>query len=294
MICRGCVAFLLLSLAGAALAVDTARYAFTVNFFDRSLAVYRLDASGMLHVDGHQPVSVPPTAVGMHPSGRFVFITAKPAGSIGVYRFAPETGVLVEVPGSPFPAVGRSPFFIAFHPSGRYVYFACRFDGILAFAFDPESGALSPIDGMPYPSGKRTRSLIVHPSGRFLYASNAYSNTISAYAIAPATGKLTELDDSPFLAGDTFPVDVKLASATNFPVSAGGLPYYVAMHPSGQFLYVTNWLGGSLSAFRIDPDSGALGLLDGFPRVIGINPYAVAAHPSGQFLYASNWADNAL
>ena len=296
MIYRGCMVVLLLLLAGATFAADTTRYAFTVNSFDKSLVGYRLDANGMLRVDGHQPApaSAFPTAVGVHPSGRFVLVTTKSVGRVGVYRLDSGSGMLTQVPGSPFPSVGRSPFFIAFHPSGRYVYFVCRFDGILAFAFDPDSGALSPIDGMPYPSGKRTRSLVVHPSGRFLYASNAYSNTISAYAIDPATGKLAELDGEPFPAGDTFPIDTQLAALAKFPVSAGGVPYYVAVHPSGRFLYVTNWLSSSLSVFHIDPDSGALSLLDGFPQTTGINPYAVAVHPSGQFLYVTNWDDNAL
>jgi len=296
MIYHGYVVVLLLLFTGVALAADTAGYAFTVNSFDRSLVSYQLDASGVLQVSGHRSVSTPafPTAVGVDPSGRFVITTSKSLGRIGVYRLEAETGTLTQVPGSPFQSVGRSPFFIAFHPSGRYVYFVCRFDGILAFAFDSDSGALSPIDGMPYPSGKRPRSLVIHPSGHFLYASNAYSNTISAYAIDPATGKLTGLDGSPFPAGDIFPIDAELAMLAKFPASAGGVPYYVAMHPSGRFLYVTNWLSGSLSAFRIDPDSGALSLLDGFPRTTGINPYAVAVHPSGQFLYVTNWADNAL
>jgi len=296
MICRGYVVVLLLLLVGAASAADTARYAFTVNSFDKSLASYRLDASGMLHVNGYRPVLAPafPTAVGVHPSGRFVFTASKSLGRIGVYRLDLGTGGLAQVSGSPFPAVGRSPFSIAFHPLGRYVYFACRFDGILAFAFDPDSGALSPVDGMPYPSGKRTRSLVMHPSGRFLYASNTHSNTISAYAIDPATGKLTDLDSSPFPAGDTFPIDARLAVLVKFPVSAGGGAFYTAMHPSGRFLYVSNWLGASLSAFRIDPDNGTLSLLDDFPRITGSKPYAVAVHPSGQFLYVANWVDNAL
>jgi len=286
----------LLLLAGIASAADTARYAFTVNTFDKSLSSYRLDASGMLHVKGHRriPALASPTAVGVHPSGRFVLTASKSVDRIGVYRLDSGTGMLAQVSGSPFRAVGRSPFFIAFHPSGRYVYIASRFDGILAFAFNQDSGALSPVGGMPYPSGKRTRSLVMHPSGQFLYAPNAYSNTISAYAIDPATGKLTDLEGSPFPAGDIFPVDAQLAVLTKFPVSAGGVPYYVAMHPSGRFLYVTNWLGASLSAFHIDPDSGALSLLDDFPRITGISPYAVAVHPSGQFLYVTSWADNAL
>jgi len=296
MICRGYVGILLLLLAGAVSAADTVRYGFTVNSFDKSLVGYRFDVSGMLHVNGYQEVSTPafPTAVGVHPSGDFVFTASKSRARISVYRLDRGTGELTQVPGSPFRAVGRSPASIAFHPSGRYVYFADRFDGILAFTFDQDSGVLSPIDGMPYPSGERTRTLVMHPSGRFLYASNTYSNFISAYAIDPASGKLADIDGSPFLAGDTFPIDAQLAGLVQFPVSAGGAPFYTAMHPSGQFLYVVNWLGASLSAFRIDPDSGVLSLLDDFPLITGINPYAVGVHPSGQFLYVANWADNAL
>jgi len=295
-VCRGCVVTVLLLLAHAVPAAEVSRYAFTVNSFDSSLTGYRLGVDGMLRVTGHQRVPAPafPTAVGVHPSGRFVLTASKSVSRIGVYRVDAETGMLAQVPGSPFRSVGRSPFFITFHPSGRYVYVATNFDGILVFSFNPDNGALSPIDGMPYPSGKRTRSLAMHPSGHFLYASNSYSNTISAYAIDPATGKLIDLDGSPFPAGDIAPVDSELAALLKYPVSAGGVPYYVAIPPSGRFLYVTNWLSGSLSAFRIDPDNGTLSLLDDFPRITGINPYAVSIHPSGQFLYVTSWADNAL
>ncbi|MCF6256712.1 MAG: beta-propeller fold lactonase family protein, partial [Gammaproteobacteria bacterium] len=294
--CCGSAAIVLLLFIHTALAAEVARYAFTVNSFDSSLVGYRLGVDGMLHVNGHQRIPAPafPTAVGVHPSGRFVVTASKSLGRIGVYRLDAETGMLTHVPGSPFRSVGRSPFFITFHPSGQYVYVATSFDGILAFNFDSDSGALSSVDGMPYSSGKRTRSLVMHPSGYFLYASNSYSNTISAYAIDPTTGKLTELDGSPFPAGDVAPVDSELAALLKYPVSAGGVPYYVAIPPSGRFLYVTNWLSSSLSAFRIDPDNGTLNLLDDFPRITGINPYAVSIHPSRPFLYVTSWADNAL
>jgi len=278
----------------AASAVDTARYAFTVNSFDNSLVSYRLAADGMLRVNGYWPAPSFPAAVAGHPSGRFVLTASKSAGRIGVYRIDSETGAASQVSGSPFRAAGRSPFFITFHPSGRYVYVASRFDGVLAFTFDEDNGTLNPVEGMPYSSGERTRSLSMHPSGRFIYASNAYSNTISAYVIDEVTGKLKHLDDSPYLAGDTSPIDTELVPLVDYPPYAGGVPYYVTIHPSGRFLYVANWGGGSLSAFRIDPDSGALNLLDDFPRTTGINPYAVATHPSGQFLYVTSWADNAL
>jgi len=276
------------------LANDANRYAFTVNAFDNSLTSYRVAADGLLYFNGFWPLPAFPAAVGVDPSGHFVMTTSKSSARIGVFRIDTQSGVLTPAPGSPFRAVGRSPFFVRFHPSGKFVYIASRFDGVLAFAFDPDSGALSPLKGMPYPSGERTRSLTIHPSGRFLYASNAYSNTVSAFAIDQATGQLTPLAGSPFPAGDVAPIDSELVPLLDYPPHAGGVPYYVAMHPSGRFLYVSNWGGGSLSAFRIDEQTGALSLLKGFPRITGVNPYALAVHPSGRFLYVTSWADNAL
>lgn len=278
----------------AALAADTARYAFTVNSFDNSLASYRVDADGMLHFSAHWPVPAFPAAVAVHPSGRFVVTASKADQRIGVYRIDADNGELSPVPGSPSSSVGRSPFFVTFHPSGRFVYVASRFDGVLAFRFDLNSGALSPIKGMPYPAGERTRSLAMHPSGRFLYASNAYSNTVSGFAIDQATGQLTPLKGSPFAAGDTAPIDTELVPLVDYPPNAGGVPYYLAMHPTGQFLYVANWGGGSLSGFRIDEQTGTLSLLKGFPFITGINPYALAVNPSGRSLYVASWADSAL
>ena len=278
----------------AVLAADTARLAFTVNSFDNSLASYRVDADGMLHFNAHWPVPAFPAAVAVHPSGRFVVTASKADQRIGVYRIDAQSGRLSPVPGSPFRSMGRSPFFVTFHPSGKYVYVASRFDGVLAFAFDPDTGALSPIKGMPYPAGERTRSLAMHPSGRFLYATNAYSNTVSGFAIDQATGQLQPLEGSPFAAGDTAPIDTELVPLIDYPPNAGGVPYYVAMHPTGKFLYVANWGGGSLSGFRIDEQTGVLSLLKGFPFVTGVNPYALAVNPSGQFLYVASWADSAL
>jgi len=285
---------LLLPLAGQA-AEGPARYAYTVNGFDNSLAGYRIDAGGMLHFNGHWPVPSFPAAVGVHPSGRFVLTASKAATAVGVYRIDPATGAVHPVPGSPFATRrARSPFFITFHPSGRFVYVASRFDGVIVFRMDADSGRLTQIDGSPFAAGKRTRSLAVHPSGRFIYASNAYSNSISAYRVDSDSGRLSPVDGAPFSTGDLAPIDEALVPLLDYPPEAGAVPYYLAMHPSGRYLYVANWGGGSLSAFHIDEQTGRLSALSGSPLSTHVNPYAVAAHPSGNFVYALSWGSDGV
>ena len=78
---------------------------------------------------------------------------------------------------------------------------------------------------------------------KFLYAVNevaSYGNksgSITAYAVDGASGALKQL---------------------NMVDSGGPIPCYVSVHPSGKFLLVANYTGGSYSVTRIKPD-GSLG-----------------------------------
>lgn len=288
----------LLAISGHSIAADMpARYAYTVNTFDNSLASYRIDAEGMPHFSSHERISMSPTSLVVHPSGRFVVTVSKTSlRGIGVYRIDPATGGVSAVPGSPFVTDHRtrSPFFIAFHPSGRFVFVASRFDGVIVFRMDVETGHLTQIPGSPFAAGRRTRSLTVHPSGRFVYATNAYSNTLSAYHVNADTGVLTPVEGAPFAAGDASPIDKELVSRLGYPPEAEGLPNYVTMHPSGQYLYVANRLGSSLTAFRINQQNGQLTPLPGNPVITDLDPYAVVAHPSGHFVYALSWGSDGV
>lgn len=71
-------------------------------------------------------------------------------------------------------------------------------------------------------------------------------------------------------------------------------PGFIAVHPSGQFLYAVNELGeyqgeknGAVSAFRIDRKSGNLTLLNQVPT-LGANPAYITVSRNGKFvLFAS-------
>ncbi len=70
----------------------------------------------------------------------------------------------------------------------------------------------------------------------------------------------------------------------------------VAVDPSGRFAYVTMSLypdSNGISAFTIDPSSGALTEVAGSPYAALDDPMSIAIDPSGKFVYvANNFSDN--
>jgi len=104
---------------------------------------------------------------------------------------------------------------------------------------------------------------------KFLYAVNEVatygpnkSGSITAYAVDQATGALKKLNT----------VD-----------SGGSIPCYVSIHPSGKFLLVANYTGGSYSVTRIKPD-GSLGETTDVVKPSGpMSVYQATDRPKGMF-----------
>jgi len=294
--CRGAKyaqlgAWLLLSCWVTATLAAT-RFAYVASPYDYTISGYLVDDSGLLFPNGlvFTKDKYPSTII-VHPSGKFLYSASRTVDTVPIYKIDPVTGWLQETKESPFDSRLRSPFSYGFHPSGDYLYVAGRGGGVAGFSVDQNSGALNYVPGSPFRAGERTRSLSVHPSGEFVYASNAYTNNISAYRVNPKNGALVELANSPFPAGEAGPFDDTYAKLPDVGINRGGLPYYIATHPSGQYVYVTNWAAASISMFRVDQQSGDLSLIEQ-PKETGLTPYAVAVHPSGKYVYASTWGSN--
>ena len=113
----------------------------------------------------------------------------------------------------------------------------------------------------------------------FVYVANHNSDDLSAYVVDAGTGTLSPIDGSPF--------------------ATGYGPLGVAIDPSGKFAYVANngtvsGKPGSVSAFTINPRSGALTPVQGSPFAAGSNPLAVAVSPTEKYLYVVNFASGNL
>jgi 6-phosphogluconolactonase (cycloisomerase 2 family) len=286
------VFFLSFLIVPALNAGQVARFAYVANPYDYTISSFYLDENGVMYPNGmvFTKDKFPATLI-IHPNNRFIYSASRTVDTAPIFEIDSVTGRLTESPYSRFNTKLRSPFSYGFHPNGKFLYVAGRGGGVGGFIIDEKTGAMSHIAGSPFKSGERTRCLTVHPSGKFVYASNAYTNNISAYRVDEKTGVLTQLKSSPFPAGEAGPFDDTFAKLPDVMENKGGLPYYIASHPSGDFVYVTNWAAASVSVFRVNQETGDLSLI-GLPVQTGLTPYAVAVHPSGKFVYASTWGGN--
>lgn len=105
---------------------------------------------------------------------------------------------------------------------------------------------------------------------QFAYVANFSSNSVNVYSINGDTGALTLLS---------------AVSAT--------APIHVTIAPSGKFVYVANYVAaGTISAFSVNPTTGALTPVPGSPFAAGTSPRGIAITPSGRFLYSANYGSS--
>jgi 6-phosphogluconolactonase (cycloisomerase 2 family) len=144
--------------------------------------------------------------------------------------------------------------------------------GIHLFRVDRTTGALTP-SGL-YEVGTSPSCLVLNSAGTHLYSANETDRsgennegTVSAFTINRADGQLT---------------------LVNTVRSGGAGPTYVSLHPSGRFLFVANYFGGSVAVLPIQPD-GRLGAPTDIKRDAGtIGPRKAAHAPSGSFAFSGH------
>jgi 6-phosphogluconolactonase (cycloisomerase 2 family) len=243
------------------------RFVYTINLVSHNVTGYAVDpATGVLTaIPGSPfPAGSGPIALAVDPTGRFLYATSTNSGNVSGYLIDQGSGALSLMASSPFRA-GSFPAAITIDPSGRFAYVANdAASDISAYTIDATSGALWSVPGSPFPTGSPAPdSLAIEPTGRFLYGANG-GGGISAMAIDGSTGALTSIPGSPF---KPFPQNSHLDSLT--------------VEPSGRFLYVGNFLSGTLSAYTIDPATGALGS----PFSTGVADGFVAFDPAARFAY---------
>ena len=144
--------------------------------------------------------------------------------------------------------------------------------GIHIFRVDRTTGALQAAG--VYPLGTSPSCLTINAAGTHLYSANETDKagddgqgTVSAFAINRADGSLRLLNT----------------------VRAGGAgPTYVSLHPSGRFLLVANYFGGSVAVLPVLED-GQLGPASDVKQAEGhIGPTRAVHAPPGSFAFSGH------
>jgi len=217
-----------------------------------------------------------PGGIAVYLGGKYAYVTNFDSSSISAYKINSSEGSLSPIKStleaSSFPAQ-YGPRHVAIYEPGPFLYVA-NGGAVSAYAINGGTGALAPagpsLAESTYQSGSGNFAydVAVCTGYGYVYVSNSNENTITAYTIDKSSGTLT-------------PIRGTTASST---FSAGTTPRGLSIYEPGPYLYVSNSGEATVSAYAIDPASGAItpvtGLLDTSSYTTGQTPYGVAAFSS--------------
>jgi 6-phosphogluconolactonase (cycloisomerase 2 family) len=254
------------------------RFAYVVNQVSNSISAYSIDANtgelARIDTDGGaagNPTTIPtrltPVAIAIHPNGEYAYVAnaADGNGSVSVYSIDPVGGELTAIDadgvagGSTYiPTIGTNPSSLKVDPAGQYLYVANRNTNTVdIFAIDA-LGTLSTPNPVTVTDGGSSEpvAIVMHPAQPFVYVVNrGGSGTVNVYDIS-TPGLMTH----------------KTTWAT------GSVPISMSIDRSGQYAYVANYGDSTISAYSINPSSGALTAV-GIPFTSGTSPISVTTAP---------------
>ena len=118
----------------------------------------------------------------------------------------------------------------------------------------------------PFKTGNEPQAVTIDPRGKFMYIANSLDSSVSAFLIDLGTG-------TPSAAVNP------TGSAVN---ATDTQPMAIAVDPAlGRFVYTANFLGNSVSGFRLDPNAGNLTATQATPYPSDAKPTALAIVPHG-------------
>jgi 6-phosphogluconolactonase len=190
------------------------------------------------------------------------------AGGISAYAINQQNGALSPVLGSPFPTgapgsfPGPSAMVVSADSNFLYVALAGTANAnnqIAAFSIDPTTGSLTALPQSPFTTGNDPLQMAYVPvtanAQGFLYTANVQDGTISAFTADDTTGVLTLVNGSPYTSGKSvWGLSQILTSSGNF------------------FLYAADPQAETVTAYSINPNTGALTPIQGSPFAAGSAP----------------------
>jgi 6-phosphogluconolactonase (cycloisomerase 2 family) len=162
-------------------------------------------------------------------------------------------------------------------PSGKQAFVANQGSSDVSLFSIDNQGVLSPVTTVST-GGSTPFAVALDPTGQFAYLVNEGSGDITMFTVNTG-GTLGSFGS---VSGRYSPGSIAFARGTS-PVSR--VP---------RFVYTANHGSNDVSAFSINPVSGALTAI-GTPVSAGLGasqPFSIAADPAGKFLYVGNEASN--
>ncbi len=252
---------------------------------------YRIGKDGALEQINTSPTGNGGGAhIGVHPSGKFLLTAQYGTGSVALFPLDADgrlgAATLTRHEGGSRVVDKRQdsphPHYCGFSPDGRFALVPdLGLDGIVIYRVNPAVPSIERHGFAASVRGGGPRHLKFSPDGKFIYLLNELSLSVTAYAWDAAAGTAKQLDTVPALS------DAAKAKES-FNAAAE-----IVIHPSGRFLYSSNRGHDTVTAYRADPATAALAVIQVQP-VRGAFPRNINLAPGGGWLLAAGADSNTV
>lgn len=230
-----------------------------------------------------------PSFLTMSADGKHLYAVWEKAAQVAAYAIDGQTGALTLL--NKVGCGGVGPCYISLDQTGHFALVANYDSGSVAVLAIKPDGSLGDQTGFDQHAGKsvdparqegpHAHCVITDPTDKFVLCTDLGVDKIYVYKFDSATGKITP-------------------NAPAFgTVKPGSGPRHVKFHPSGKVLYCVNEMGGTITAFNWDAESGAMTEFQNISTLPAdfkeFNKDAeIMFDPSGSFLYASARGHDAI
>lgn len=221
-------------------------------------------------------------------SGRCLFTAQYGTGSVAMFPLAEDGSIrprsaLVRQSGTgpdKSRQEGPHPHWVGTDPQNRFLFVPdLGTDKVVIYEMDLKRGTIKPHGYGTCPPGSGPRHFAFHPNGKFAYVVNEMAITVTAFAYDAKTGTLTPIETI-----DSLPLKEREMTSTAAELD---------IHPTGNFLYASTRDHDSISAFRIDSQSGKLRFIEREP-IRGSHPRSFGLDPTGKWLLAAGRDSNTI
>ena len=212
-----------------------------------------------------------PLGIALDPTGSYAYVPDNGSANVDTYNIAANGALSYNSSASA--GAGSNPLSVAVDTTGGYVYAGSDVTAGTGTVggYTSALGVLTPV-AAPYTDGDDPKGLVVDPANSLLFAANIYDSTVACYPIG-AGGTLGAITTDTFQTGN--------------PATNG--PYALAIFPGGGYLYVTDSIADTVTAYSYS-GCGTLTQI-GVPIAVGTAPESVAVDSSGKYLYVANSGD---
>ncbi len=252
---------------------------------------YRIGSGGALELINSSPIGDGGGAhVSVHPSGKFVLTAQYGGGSVALFPLDGDGRLgsvkLTEHEGGSRVVPRRQdsphPHWTGYSPDGRFALVPdLGLDGIVIYRVNTESPSIERHGFAASEAGGGARHMRFSPDGRFIYLLNELTLSLTSFAWDAASGTARQLGTVPSLSEE-----VKAKEAFNSGAE-------VLVHPSGRFVYSSNRGNDTVTAYRANPASGELAVIQVQP-VRGAFPRNINLSPDGHWLLAAGADSNTV